>query len=136
MFRALCIACIVGLAGLAPPDARAQDQLLTQYVADLGPEDHVNSKGQRLGSFAALLAQDRANYHRFGIRHRSDGADPIFSSRAMRAQITAAIVEVPDYYQPYVDNVMSSDGSGGTYMVVKVFGSGKTISKITIDVPG
>lgn len=116
--------------------ANAQDRVLARYIADIGVEDHYNSSGTRLTTFAALLAQDRANYHRFGIRHTHDGDDPVFSQRAMRAQITANIVQVPDYYDHYVQNVVASDGSGGTYMVVIVYGNGRTISRMTIDVPG
>ena len=131
------LALFAGAAGLNASPAIADDRLLAQYVANLGPEDYVNSGGKRLTSFAALLAQDRANFHRFGIRHENDGDDPVFSSRAMRAQINPGTVQIPDHYRQYVANVMASDGrDGGTYMVVYVFGSGDRITRISIDVPG
>ena len=109
---------------------------MAQYVADLGPEDHYNSSGTRLTSFAALIAQDRANYHRFGVRHKHDGNDPIFASREMRAQISPAVLYIEDYFQQYVANVMASNGVGGTYMVVQVYGYGNRITRISIVVPG
>lgn len=114
--------------------AAAQEVLLAEYVADIGPEDHYNSSGTRLGTFGALLAQDRANFHRFGIRHPNDGWDPIFDSRAMRAQISDSVLRVPDYDAPYVRNVL--DTPAGTYMVVYVYGVGERITRITIEVPG
>ena len=116
--------------------AFSQERLLAQYIADIGPEDHLNSEGEKLDSFAALLAQDRANYHRFSIRHGDDEGDPIFFSRQMRDQISPEIVQVPSIYKQYVENVLASDGSNGTYLVVYVFGSPNRISRITIDVPG
>lgn len=136
MFRLLTAISVACFTGLLTAPATAQERLLAEYVADLGPEDHYTSSGQRLTSFAGLLAQDRANYHRFGIRHKSDGADPIFSSREMRAQIGPSVVQIQSYYKPYIKNVVASNGSGGTYVVVSVFGNGNKITRITIVVPG
>lgn len=117
-----------------PLPATAQEQLLAQYVADLGPEDHFNSSGTRLTTFGALLAQDRANYHRFGIRHRNDGADPIFSDRGMRAQI-AAKFQMQGYQMEYTQLILRNRPPG-TYIVVSVWGNGRTISRVTFVVPG
>ncbi|SEN34730.1 hypothetical protein [Palleronia pelagia] len=116
--------------------AQAQDRLLARYVADLGPEDRYTSTGARHMSFAGLIAQDRANYHRFGIRHGNDEGDPIFSDRAMRAQIGAQTVQIPDYYAQYVRNILTDESISGTYTVISVFGQGDTISRITFEVPG
>ena len=132
----LARACITLFAvAMLPAAASAQDQLLTRYVANIGPEDHYNSQGVRLTTFGALLAQDRANVHRLGIRHEYDGVDPVFGARAMRAQIAGA-VQIPSYYAQYAANVVNSNGFGGTYMVVYVYGYGRTITRVTIDVPG
>lgn len=132
VFKAIAF---VSLTCLMPLSAKAE-QLLASYVADLGPEDHYNSSGQRLTSFAALLAQDRANYHRFGIRHASDGNDPIFANRAMRAQIGPGVLRIESYYNQYVQNILNTQSPIGTYMVVEVYGSGNTITRISIVVPG
>lgn len=45
---------------------------LANYTCQLGEEDMRSSKGERLTKISEVLAQDRANYHRFKIRHRRD----------------------------------------------------------------
>lgn len=134
-FLRLHLLAIILTIGLAS-SAAAQERLLTTYIASIGPEDHYNSSGKRLTSFAALIAQDRANFHRFGIRHEHDGFDPVFAQRSMRAQIGPAILKVESYYKEYIDRVVASDGVGGTYMIVYVYGLGNRITRISIDVPG
>lgn len=42
-------------------------ELIESYIALLSDADHFNSSGQRLTSAAAIIRQDRANYHLFGI---------------------------------------------------------------------
>lgn len=71
---------------ILPLTAHADD-LIADYFVELGPQDFYNSSGTRLTSTAAIFQQDRANVHRFGIRHGGDGLDPIFSNRDLRAQI-------------------------------------------------
>jgi len=61
------------------------DELLDMYVARLGINDHFNSQGERLHSVAAIIRQDRANYHRFRVRDREDIGDEFFSSKSNRA---------------------------------------------------
>lgn len=60
-------------------------ELLEIYHARLGTDDHFNSRGQRLTSAAAIIRQDRANYHKFGIRDRGDTGDEFFASKSNRA---------------------------------------------------
>ena len=43
-------------------------ELRESYKALLSERDHFNSEGQRLTSAAAIIRQDRANVHRFGIK--------------------------------------------------------------------
>lgn len=57
--------------------AQAQ-QLLDSYVAYIGDEDLYSSRGVRLQNAGQVLRQDRANYHRFGIRHVGDQYDSFF----------------------------------------------------------
>jgi hypothetical protein len=45
----------------------------------LSEADHFNSNGQRLTSAAAIIRQDRANFHRFGIRDPQDEDDRFFA---------------------------------------------------------
>jgi hypothetical protein len=88
--RALAIAIAIGLAiGLtigASTLAQAQ-QLIGSYVALLSETDHFNSSGQRLTSAAAIIRQDRANFHRFGIKDPQDKGDAFFADEANRAAL-------------------------------------------------
>lgn len=86
---------MAAVLALTATGAYAQDQSIGTYMAYLGPEDLVNSSGVRLGSAAAIVAQDRANFHRFGIRHTEDQSDPWFSSRGHRMSIPD-LVEISD----------------------------------------
>ena len=54
-------------------------QLLESYVALLSERDHFNSSGQRLTTAAAIIRQDRANFHRFGLRDPGDEDDTFFA---------------------------------------------------------
>lgn len=89
--RILSIAAISAFATAAS----AQDSVIGTYTALLGPEDLTNSSGTRLQDAAAIVAQDRANYHRFGIRHAADQSDPWFDSRGHRMAIPGLVV-MPD----------------------------------------
>lgn len=60
---------------------------IASYGAYIGPEDMWNSSGQPVRNLGGVIQQDRANYHRFGIRHAQDDNDPVFSDPAMRARI-------------------------------------------------
>lgn len=71
--------------------AKAQGALLDQYVAFIGPADHFNSRGQRLTQPWQILRQDRANYHRFGIRDAGDQYDGYFGSAENRARMERMI---------------------------------------------
>ena len=72
---------------LSASGALAQERAIGTYMALLGPEDLVNSSGTRLNDAAAIVAQDRANFHRFGVRHKLDESDPWFASRGHRMAI-------------------------------------------------
>ena len=74
------------VALLAAPQAHAQ-QLISSYVALLSQADHFNSNGQRLTTAAEVIRQDRANYHRFGIRDGADQNDPYFGDMNNRAAL-------------------------------------------------
>lgn len=61
--------------------------VLSNYYADIGPQDYRNSRGAVLTTVGAILQQDRANVHRFGIRHEFDDVDEVFASSAARANL-------------------------------------------------
>ncbi len=68
--------------------AKAQD-FIASYSTLIGPADRVNSQGVIFTDFGAIIQQDRANYHRFGLRDDLDMADPVFSNADYRARIPA-----------------------------------------------
>lgn len=59
-------------------------QLLETYEARLSERDHFNSAGQRLTSAAAIIRQDRANFHRFGVKDPGDEDDSYFADNRNR----------------------------------------------------
>jgi S1-C subfamily serine protease len=86
MIKRLFIAIALCLAINLPIRGDAQ-QLIASYTALLSEADHFNSKGQRLTTAAAIIRQNRANFHRFGIRSPEDQDDPFFASEGNRAAL-------------------------------------------------
>ncbi len=82
----LAASCLALASVLASAEASAQ-QLVESYEARLGPGDHFNSNGQRLGSAAAIIRQDRANFHRFNRRDPEDEGDQFFADEGNRAAL-------------------------------------------------
>ncbi len=64
------------ISGLA--NSSYANELVDSYVARLSAQDHFNSKGVRLESVAAIIRQDRANYHKFNLRDPEDTYDGVF----------------------------------------------------------
>ena len=83
MLRILVVVAALVAAVVATP-ARAQ-VLVESYTAYLSEADHFNSNGQRLTSAAAIIRQDRANFHRFGRGDPGDEGDRFFASIDNRA---------------------------------------------------
>lgn len=77
-------------AALCPMPVKAQ-QLVECYRAFLSEADHFNSNGQRLSSAAAIIRQDRANFHRFGVRDPGDESDSFFADEGNRAALERLI---------------------------------------------
>jgi hypothetical protein len=107
------------------------------YQARLSEQDHFSSKGAKLTSVAAILRQDRANYHKFGKRDFDDQPDGFFTSAGNRGLL-----------EKYYNNVASSsplskedqniilnrtplvnvslvDGVGTKYLSVKILDRGR-----------
>ena len=80
----------VGLVLVASP-ALACGVELDTYSARLGNADHFNSNGTRLRSAAAILRQDRANFHKFGIKDPEDEWDSYFSKKSNRARMESLL---------------------------------------------
>lgn len=85
MLRILVVAAVLVAAVIATP-VRAQ-QLIESYTAYLSEADHFNSNGQRLTSAAAIIRQDRANFHRFGRGDPGDEGDRFFANIDNRAAL-------------------------------------------------
>jgi hypothetical protein len=106
---------------------------IAYYQAFIGPEDMRNSNGQRVTTLGGVLQQDRANFHRFGIRHSQDQSDPVFGDRGLRAGIPQMVI--------------AGGGDGGTFaqmarngqpFLIGVFvcGYGRTPSVLYLADPG
>jgi len=85
----LLIAVVVCLSSSV---AQAGDIL---FSAKLGTQDHFNSAGERLTTVAAIIQQDRANYHKWKKRDPEDESDGgLFSSAKARAELGRDLARV------------------------------------------
>ena len=65
------------------------------FSAKLSAKDHYNSAGEKLTSVAAIIQQDRANFHKFNQRDPEDQSDGgMFSSAKARAELGAELAKV------------------------------------------
>jgi hypothetical protein len=76
MRNLIVIAALLFAALLRPA---AASQLIESYTAFLGSADHFSSTGTRLTTAAQVVRQDRANFHKFGIRDPQDTYEPLFA---------------------------------------------------------
>lgn len=68
-------------------------QIIVEYIANIASRDLTNSRGERLTSFAAVLQQDRANFHRNGISDDPDGGETLdnyFTNAERRSLLSSA----------------------------------------------
>ena len=105
----IAAAMVLGALTLAPAATAGDIDTVATYVARLSGQDHVSSTGQRLTSAAAIIQQDRANYHRFGKRDTEDEGDPIFADPEVRAGIAAAIARGCCPFDPVEEAVIVGD---------------------------
>lgn len=124
---------LLGLFLLGPfvPLASAvdEDDVITGYSARLSHKDHQASDGYKLDSPAAVIRQDRANYHKFHKRDDEDDTDDYFDSaehregleRALeRGHTTRAAYQAIMNGTPLISvNVYRAKG-GGIYVDVKI----------------
>lgn len=82
------VVALSALAALALALPAAGQQVLERYEAVIAEADRRNSSGAALTRIDQILAQDRANVHRFGIRQPGDGVDRYFAERANRASFS------------------------------------------------
>ena len=60
------------------------EEILETYTTRIGTKDHFNSKVEKLNSVAAIIRQDRANFHHFDLKDSEDEADIFFVSKVNR----------------------------------------------------
>ena len=63
---------------------RDGDIIVASYQAHLSAQDHFSSTGSRLSNAAGIIRQDRANFHKFGLRDSQDEDDDFFSNPSNR----------------------------------------------------
>lgn len=107
---------IVAAALTAVGPASAGAQPLEVYVAFIGPNDHFNSRGVRLTEPWQIIRQDRANYHRFGIRDPGDEWDGYFASAANRDRMERMILN--GYIDPVARNQIVN---GNAWIRVEIY---------------
>ena len=84
--------CTLGLlVGLTPAASAVGDDLVAAYSARLSRQDHYASDGVPLESPAAVIRQDRANYHKFHRTDDEDEFDEFFDSADHRAMLERAL---------------------------------------------
>lgn len=107
------------LAGLVFAGPAGAQSLVTSYQARIGTQDLVNSSGVTLPSVAAIIRQDRANYHRFNLRDADDEGDPYFGDAANRAALEVLIQK-----GGLSSNALAILRSGGARVRVEVWRGG------------
>lgn len=123
MLKTLIAAALVASA----TTAAAQD-FLGEYFTSIGPEDFYNSSGQFLADRCAILQQDRANFHRFGVRHQGDQPDPFFGDRAARG-VLGQNCYLGNPAEGYVADRLRSGQQ--KYLWIKVYGYGGRVAFVT-----
>jgi hypothetical protein len=118
------------LALLLASSPALADQLIESYVARLSANDHFNSSGGRLTSPALIIRQDRANFHKFGLRDPEDQDDNFFqnaNNRELLQQFLDRGRTTPSAYRMIVNGqplirVNVYRMRGGDYVDVDVIG--------------
>lgn len=101
---------------------------LGEYYAYIGPSDHYNSNGTRLSDFGQILQQDRANYHRFGIRDYYDTSDTVFSTLSNRTKISQ-IWQVDQGSEYVINRVLSGQEQ---YLHIRIYGNGGVPTRLIV----
>lgn len=105
------------------------DELIETYTAVLSERDHYNSSGERLKEAAAIIRQDRANFHKYGKRDNGDESDKFFASARnreilerflKRGRSTAAALNAIIHGTPVVTVRIYVTDSGENYINVSV----------------
>ena len=79
------------LTGFVPAASAVGEDLVAAYSARLSRQDHYASDGVPLESPAAVIRQDRANYHKFHRPDDEDEFDEFFNTTEHRAMLERAL---------------------------------------------
>lgn len=102
--------------------------LIAEYFTTVGAEDSRNSRGNPVADWCAIVRQDRANHHRFGIRHDGDRGDPIFADGAARAAISGRCRVAPG--SEHIPGLLEQGKT--RHLWVRVYGDGATPSVVLV----
>ncbi len=91
--RGLAASLICAALALGVPSAAMAAPMLEVYLARLSAQDHFNADGKRLTTVAAIIRQDRANYHKYALRDPEDEGDAFFAQAENRARLEAFIAQ-------------------------------------------
>lgn len=107
----------------------AREQVIEEYRAYIGRDDLYNSSGVRLTKPWEVLRQDRANFHRFGIRQNREDGDSFFASAENRAKMENMLAS-GFISQEAGDAILN----GQVWINVQIIGSSSTGRHIKISV--
>lgn len=108
--------------------ANAQD-FMGEYLAWLGPNDIRNSSGVKMKSLGDVVAQDRANFHRFGVIDELDTGDPYFSQRSLRTRIPQLVKAGRSVEKYIINDVLSGRGH---YVYIRLYGINGRITRMDV----
>ncbi|AVX06049.1 hypothetical protein MXMO3_03546 (plasmid) [Maritalea myrionectae] len=103
--------------------------VIGSYIAQIGYDDLFNSSGVRLTSPWQVLRQDRANFHRFGLRDTLDQSDSFFANSKNRA-IMEKMLAQGSISAKAARDIMN----GNALILVEIYGTGSTGRELHVTV--
>lgn len=128
-FKFVFVAVFVG--SIVPATANAQ-VLMESYTAEIASVDRRNSSGNPLSKPEHILAQDRANVHRFGRSQPGDTFDSVFGQRDARASFGRLLAQ--GSISPQAREALASGRQ--VLLTVSIYGSGNRPSYVAVDLNG
>ncbi len=118
---------VVAASAFTVSSVATAEQLLVSYDAHLSTRDHFSSKGVPLYNVAAILRQDRANYHKFGKRDAGDDWDRFFASKSNRAKMERLVRRgaIPRYLRNRIIN-------NTPHVTVKIYSRSRSRTRIQV----
>lgn len=113
----------------AKADVSSTSSLVGSYDAYIARDDLYNSAGMRLTDSAAILRQERANFHRFGVQQPGDTTDPFFGGADNRATMERMVAG--GSITPVARRLIQA---GGATIHVDIYGQNDRGDYLSIDV--